>query len=71
MEEFPLPLAEQSGRERGGNGLPKKPSRAGIGELGRLSSSMKKLEKELKNTDKYKVGTFKHFGLMTRENFVS
>ncbi|KAF3641755.1 Peroxisomal membrane protein 11C [Capsicum annuum] len=25
-----------------------------IGELGRLSSSMKKLEKELKNTDKYK-----------------
>nr|CAN83576.1 hypothetical protein VITISV_021757 [Vitis vinifera] len=27
--EFPLPLAGQPGRERGGNGLPKKPARAG------------------------------------------
>ncbi|KAJ4949777.1 hypothetical protein NE237_002665 [Protea cynaroides] len=28
--EFPLPLAGQPGRERGGNGLPKKPARAGV-----------------------------------------
>nr|GME01568.1 Cytochrome C biogenesis CcmF C-terminal-like mitochondrial protein [Ipomoea batatas] len=28
--EFPLPLAGQPGRERGGNGLPKKPAWAGV-----------------------------------------
>jgi len=28
--EFPLPLAGQPGRERGGNGLPKKPAPAGV-----------------------------------------
>ncbi|PKI33354.1 hypothetical protein CRG98_046251 [Punica granatum] len=28
--EFPLPLAGQPGRERGGNGLPKKPAGAGV-----------------------------------------
>lgn len=39
-----------------------------IGELGRLSTSMKKLEKELKNTDKYKVWQYQAFCVVTIQN---